>query len=358
MTWLNLEQLIPEQKDCLLSRLALRYDNGTFYNAKGVDVNSNVDFGGAGGVAYVDPNLKRAMPYFGPMIDNLTDTLGYQIGVNLHGAGYDWRLGPKGHMQAEAPGGYFEKLRNLIEDTVARNGNRRSHLVTHSLGGPTTLAFLQIQGKEWVSKYVETFIPLSGPWIGGASMALTEVGGDNLGEPIPHDYLMPVQREAESGVFIMPYGSDDSAWGSGPMVITPSRQYTVDDMPQMFLDLGLTQTYELWTSLNSSRLLAGQLEPPTCDTHVMYSTGVSTGRTYTFKNDFKHGTDAAASSTKKGDGDGTVNIESLMYAERTWKDKGMASNLTVFTVTGVEHIKTVSNSAVLDRIIRIVTGAL
>lgn len=38
-------------------------------------------------------------------------------------------------------------------------------------------------------------------------MALTEVGGDNLGEPIPHDYLRSVQQQAESGVFILPYGA-------------------------------------------------------------------------------------------------------------------------------------------------------
>ena len=58
---------------------------------------------------------------------------------------------------------------------------------------------------------------VAGPWIGGASMAKTEVGGDNLGEPIPHDYLRPVQQEAESGVFIMPYGD---GWGSGAVLTT------------------------------------------------------------------------------------------------------------------------------------------
>jgi len=47
VTWLNLEQLIPEQKDCLLSRLALNYDekSDTLYNAKGVMLDTNVDFG-------------------------------------------------------------------------------------------------------------------------------------------------------------------------------------------------------------------------------------------------------------------------------------------------------------------------
>jgi len=37
--------------------------------------------------------------------------------------------------------GYFSKLKALIEKTVDAN-KAKAHLVTHSLGGPTILAFL------------------------------------------------------------------------------------------------------------------------------------------------------------------------------------------------------------------------
>ena len=57
--------MLPEQKDCLLSRLALRYDGGTFSNAEGVTLNTNVDWGSTGGVAYVDPTTEAVMPYVG-----------------------------------------------------------------------------------------------------------------------------------------------------------------------------------------------------------------------------------------------------------------------------------------------------
>ena len=309
-----------------------------------------IDFGGAGGVAYVDPSLKKAMPYFGTMIDNLTATLGYQIGVDLHGAGYDWRLGPIGHTQSTAPGGYYAKLANLIETTVNRN-QARAHLVTHSLGGPTTLAFLQLQGEDWVEKNIASFIPLSAPWIGGASMAKTECRGDNLGEPIPHDYLMPVQREAESGVFIMPAGSE--GWTSDPMVMTPSKNYTVDDLPAMFQDLNLTQTFQLYNRLKDAKLLASQLNPPSCPTHVMYSTGVKTGRVFVYDKDFSaKNNDLKVKTTINGDGDGTVNIESLVWAEKAWTEK---SDVTFFHVENVEHIGTVSNPEILGKIIEIVS---
>ena len=43
-----------------------------------------------------------------------------------------------------------------------------------------------MQGAAWCAKYVASFVPISSPWAGAASMLLTEVGGDNLGYPIPH----------------------------------------------------------------------------------------------------------------------------------------------------------------------------
>jgi hypothetical protein len=155
--WLSLTELLPLQKDCTLARLALAYNrtSGAFTNAAGVEIDSNVDFGGVGGVKYVDPAIPSVQPYFAALIDNLTSTLGYTVGQDLHGAGYDWRLGPLGHTQAAAPGGFFEKLRALIEGTVANN-TAKAHIVTHSLGGPTTLAFLHAQVRSHTSNHTRS----------------------------------------------------------------------------------------------------------------------------------------------------------------------------------------------------------
>lgn len=288
------------------------------------------------------------------MIDNLTSTLGYQVGTNLHGAGYDWRLGPLGHQQTSQPGGYFDKLKSLVERTTETNA-KKAVIVTHSLGGPTALSFMQVMGPEWVRKHVAAFVPLSAPWIGGAAMALTEIGGDNLDEPIPHDYLMPVQRESESGVFIMPYNTTEG-WGSDPMVTTPTKTYNVDELPEMMQDLGLSQTLALWNALNRTRQLAGQLAPPVISTYVMYSVGVKTRRSFEYDRSFSSGSDLAPSKIIYGDGDGTVNVESLTWAERTWKSSGgMTANLTTYTIDGVAHIGSVSDPGVLSRLLGILT---
>lgn len=54
------------------------------------------------------------------------------------------------------------------------NGNRSVHIVTHSLGGPTTLFFLNAMTQEWKDTYIKTFTPIAGPWA-GASAALRAV---------------------------------------------------------------------------------------------------------------------------------------------------------------------------------------
>merc|ERR1719265_2795302 len=107
------------------------------------------------------------------------------------------------------------------------------------------------------------------------------------------------------------------------MIQTPSKNYTVKDLPHMLRDLNLDQTYNLY-----ARLFAAQLSPPVCPTHVMYSTGVQTRRSFVYDQDFSaKENDLAPQMTIHGDGDGTVNIESLQWAEKTW---GNAAEVTFF----------------------------
>ena len=182
VTWLALTQLVPKQKDCLMDRLALHFDaaTGTYSNTTGVSLNTNVDFGGTGGIGWLDPSLHiSGSAYYQPMIDFLVGLgVGYKVGTNLHGAPYDWRLGPDGH---SAAGQYYDKLRSLVENTYSANGNTTVTIVTHSLGGPTVLGFLRRQPAEWKARHVRAFAPISAPFGGTSSMCLAMVSGDNFG---------------------------------------------------------------------------------------------------------------------------------------------------------------------------------
>ena len=62
----------------------------------------------------------------------------------------------------ESSSGYFTKLKNLVEDTYTANGKRKITLMSHSLGCPYTLVFLNKQTKDWKDKYIFQWITLSG----------------------------------------------------------------------------------------------------------------------------------------------------------------------------------------------------
>ena len=62
----------------------------------------------------------------------------------------------------ESQSEYFAELKKLVEDTYSANGNKKITLMSHSLGCPYTLVFLNKQTKDWKDKYIFQWIALSG----------------------------------------------------------------------------------------------------------------------------------------------------------------------------------------------------
>ncbi|KAL9958911.1 hypothetical protein ACROYT_G035986 [Oculina patagonica] len=87
------------------------------------------------------------------MVDKLV-SWGYERGVTVRAAPYDFRYGPETE--------YLAKLKELIEDTYSANGNKKITLMSHSLGCPYSLVFLNKQNKDWKDKYILQWITLSG----------------------------------------------------------------------------------------------------------------------------------------------------------------------------------------------------
>ena len=90
--WLNLEQMIPKLIDCWVDNMKLNYDPETHktYNNEGV----NIRIPGFGNdtltVEYLDSSLRSFSIYFSKIVNHLI-TLGYERGINIHGAPYDFR---------------------------------------------------------------------------------------------------------------------------------------------------------------------------------------------------------------------------------------------------------------------------
>jgi len=75
---------------------------------------------------YVDPTTHK-FGIWNATVDALVAS-GYQRGVSVRGAPADWRLGPNGW----AP--FWSRLKSLIEETSAMNGNQPVAVAALSMG--------------------------------------------------------------------------------------------------------------------------------------------------------------------------------------------------------------------------------
>lgn len=352
--WLEPSLLLPSSKGCLLRALELHFNvsSGTYSDTPGVQIDPYVDWGGVGGVAYLDPGLgplASLTGYFSALVEALI-ARGFTPGTNLHGAPYDWRLAPDAHM---APGGYYDRLRLLIQTSVNRSAGRRAWIVAHSLGCPTISAFLSIQSDAWLWANIEGLVALAGVWAGGASMAMAMVSGDNFGLPlVPLDYVRLVQRMSASGAWMLPAFS---AFGdSVPLVRTPGRNYTASpaSLLGMLRDLGLDQPAAMYDQLRRRRLSLDDLPPPRVRTAVLAGVGLRTERSFEYARPFSRGFGDPPDGVEYGDGDGSVNAESARVPQERWPADG-THNYTFRYLQGVSHFGIVREEAVLLEVLEL-----
>lgn len=62
-------------------------------------------------------------------------------------------------------------MKALVEDTFTQTNGQKTVFITHSMGSPMTLYFLNHQTQDWKNKYIKTWISLAGCW-GGTIKAL------------------------------------------------------------------------------------------------------------------------------------------------------------------------------------------
>jgi len=354
--WVQISQVAPGNKACLLSRLQLTYDaaKDEYSNLPGVKLRA-VDFGGVGGITELDPGVS-ATKEFNAMIEHLQKKHGYEVGKNLHGAPYDFRLAGDAHTAAKnGVGGYYPQLKKLIEDTVKANG-KRAVVVSHSLGCPTMLFFFRrFVSEEWRTANIEAWVALSGPWLGAARQASSYTGGDTLGLPtwlVPHDYVKPVQVNATSGVWLSPH---PKGFGDVPIISTPTKNYTAAELPKVISMIGDEAGGKQTLALFAKRSIdLGDLQgiPSGIKLHNWYSSGTKTPLGFRFDKEITQGFNRAPVETTYSDGDGTVNIQSLRMPE-TWEGSSRAS---IKEFPSASHFAMLSDTRVFDALSELLTS--
>ena len=243
--------------------------------------------------------------------------------------------------------GYYTNLQKLIETTYANNNYQKVVLIAHSMGAPTSLFFLtKLVSQEWKDTYIRDYITISGVWHGTAKSAKAFASGDNEGIWIvPQGEGRSSSRTYPSNAWLLPFPSD--TWTKEDVIIiTPKRNYTAWDYKDLFDDLDYPRGFDMFNEISG---LTGGLPPPNITLHCLYGAKVNTPLQFIYSNgEFPD----HQPKTINGDGDGSVNLKSLMACKR-WQ-KQQAYNVTLLGFPGVEHVHTIKNADVINYVDNVV----
>jgi len=352
--WLNPAELLPGHIDCFFDNLRVHFDPATrtYYDTEGVTLDFSFDFGGVGGLEYLDPDIKFGS-YFHDVIVALGRN-GYAVGKNLHAAPYDWRLAADGLATKPATESglpYFTNLRRLIEGTVGSNG-QPAMLVAHSMGALVALTFLNDQTPEWKAKHIQTFVAISPPFAGSPKALKAAISGDTLGYPLEHHFLRPIQSTSASGLWMFPQAA---LWPVGHVLVqTPHRNYTTTDYLAAMKDLGLQQAVDMLEA-GVHDLVLPKFRAPGVAVHVIHGSQSRTEAHFIYGEDFcPDRVPPRPHIDYDGDGDGTVPLHSLTRASVWATQQRPPVNITAFP--GEDHFGILSSKKMISFLLDVLTG--
>ncbi|PAN45215.1 hypothetical protein PAHAL_9G102500 [Panicum hallii] len=352
--WFDPSVLLAPLTRCFAERMMLRYDAGAddFRNAPGVETRVS-DFGSTSTLRYLDPNLKILTGYMNTLASTL-EKAGYEEGRDLFGAPYDFRYGLAGPGHPSAVGtAYLQRLRLLVESARAANGGRPAILVAHSLGGLFALQLLARSPAPWRAANVARLVTLSAPWGGSVQEMLTFASGNTLGVPfVDASLIRDEQRTSESNLWLLPA---PGVFGNTTLVVSRAhgdgggnRSYSAKNMTQFLRDIGFEEGVEPYRA--RIRPLVEALPEPGVPVTCLVGTGVDTVESLVYG---EGGFDEPPEEVVYGDGDGTVNLASLVGPVKAWADSP-AQVVEVVELPKVSHSGILNDKSALEQIIRII----
>ncbi|KAA3672643.1 lysophospholipase III, partial [Paragonimus westermani] len=306
-------------------------------------------------VEYLDEFPHFFGSYFSPIVNELVKDPFFKRNISVHGAPYDFRRAPNENQ-------WFQKaLSRLVEDTYDRNGFSPVVLVAHSMGNLYTHSFLRTQTSVWKRKYVKAYIAVSGPFGGTVKVPKTIVS-DNVGTgSIPYHIKLFIFPEGENmGAFIVnPLGlrglersfpslpfmaPDPRLWSPNEtIIITPKRNYTVQDYSQFYEDLNYTDGYYMMKAAKAGHDF---FESPTdVEVYCVYGTELATMEQLIYTSSFPD----ELPKFVTGDGDGTVNLRSLEVCRR-W------SKVNQVPLPGAQHRLILQDKRLIQLVKRVATS--
>jgi len=321
--WLNIHLLAPVVFDCFSDNMRLHYDKKTrtTKNTEGVEVRAT-NFGSLESVDYLDIYHLYGTDYFETIIATLEKGNGLIRNVDMVGAAFDFRKAPNELAD------YFKNLTLLIEEHYAKNNYKPVTLICHSMGCLNSVYLLNSKSDSWKKVHIRRLISLGAPWSGSFKAISAMLYGDNLGIPLLNKYkLQSLQSSFPSLMYLFPRGPafpDDRL-----LVKTPEENYTLKNLDRMFEKAGLLDQKEMW---HDTKAIADSLTAPNVELWCLFGTGIDTPSKIIYSGPI----DSGKYEEIQGDGDGTVNVESLRACDM-FKDK-QKEPVYLVPLSGVDHI--------------------
>ncbi|KJE90036.1 lecithin:cholesterol acyltransferase [Capsaspora owczarzaki ATCC 30864] len=375
---------------CWEDMMAVHYNEttGRFANTPGVQVRPR-DYGGVTGV----DNLFDIESNWGPgmsavyekLIKQLKVTPGYEVGKNIRGAPFDFRLVADDIELASM----FTDLKNLIEETynmtrACSAGPRRVHVMTHSLGGSYWLYFLNtFVDRAWKDQYIRFTLAVSSPWQGAGKAYRTLISGDDEGLPGGNIMFLPVEQLMGGLLWMIPFSN---FFGTKTFIqyadTGASFSSNASDVARLFDSM--PGTLRPLVPFIISKIVEPRsltVAAPETDIYCIHGSGVVTESFYVYQsanqtntNPAEYREDAVINGTTylapnpallfpldksspfyvdPNQGDGTVELPSLQYC-RNWIGKNGGKQMVEVDVAGQEHLGILSSAAFLNDVMPLI----
>uniref|UniRef100_A0A914VNE4 Uncharacterized protein n=1 Tax=Plectus sambesii TaxID=2011161 RepID=A0A914VNE4_9BILA len=336
--WLNLELFLPYVIDCWVDNMKLFFNETTNKTENSPGVVTRVPgWGNTSTVEWLDPSKSSSGLYYTTLVEKMV-TLGYRRGKDVVGAPYDWRHGP-GQFD-----NYFDKLKELIENTYRYNGNKKVVVVGHSMGNPVMLYFYNsLVTQEWKDKFIRSHVSMAGAWGGSLKIMKLFASGYNMGHyriVLPPSKLRTMQRSFGSSAFLMP---SYNLWDrSEVLASSPERNYTLANLEQFFTDINFEDGYRMY---KQNAFMLGNLSGPGVEVHCIYSLGMDTPERFEWSKGYFP--DYPPTTIHFGEGDGTVNQRSLETCLK-WAENNNNKPVTKYVLNKVEHLDILNNAEAIS----------
>lgn len=297
--WLNFHLLTPMFFDCLTDNMQLHYNpqTHTSSNTEGVEIRPT-KFGSLDGVSYLDAAHVVHTDYFENIIATLERNNSLVRDVDMVGAAYDFRKAPN------ELGEFLANLTRLIEAQYMLHSYRPVTLICHSMGCLNAQHLLNSKSQEWRDVHIKRMIALAAPWRGSFKALTSLMFGDTFGIPMLKSLqkkLQKLQSTFPSLTYLFPRKPTFDA--SQVAVETDSRNFTMDDLDDLFGFVNMTNQAAMWHDTIS---IAYNLTAPKVELWCLYGTGIDTPNKLRFEGPYE----SQKYEVYFGDGDGSVNVES------------------------------------------------